>query len=244
MIHIVLCDDSPKDIERLSNIVQQYYAGEPVTIHTFVSSIEMITYLEQGGICQIAFLDIVMPGFNGIELARALRNARYKGYLIFVTSSNDFATESYEVSAFSYLLKPANTNTVFSLLDKVAKDMQHNDTATLLIKTKKSTQTLLLREILYVESSAHYLIFHTAESELTVYAGFQQYEADLISDPRFIRCHRTFIVNMDYIHSVQKQSFMMPGEVTIPISKSLAHVKQHYIRYIMEKEGANSNDIS
>ncbi len=236
MTHIVICDDSPKDIQFLTDILKKYATNASISIHSFSSGIEFVSYLENGGLCHIAFLDIIMPGFNGIELAKSLRTLDYNGYLIFMTSSNDFAAESYQVSAYSYLLKPASLDKIHLLLDNIFQDMQVRDTSSILIQSKKNTQLVPFRDIISVESNGHYLTFHLSCSDLTVYANFSQYEPSLMADSRFVRCHRTNIINMDHVISVQKQEFIMQRNLFVPISKNFSGVKQEYIRHIFKKE--------
>ena len=126
MLTIALCDDEPEQRSRIGAILQNYSAARPelaVKISTFASARELLAYLEEVDGYNIYVLDIVMPVMSGIDLGVRLRELGYRGAIIYLTVSPEYAVDSYAARAFHYLMKPVEPGMLFQVLDQALAEL-------------------------------------------------------------------------------------------------------------------------
>ena len=122
MIKIAICDDLDSCRKQLSQIIKDYaslHSELQIDCSVYDYGEELIVTANKIGGFDIYFLDIVMPGLNGIDLGSALRDGGYNGKIVFLTSSEEYAIESFKVKPFNYILKPIEKDKVVSALDEV-----------------------------------------------------------------------------------------------------------------------------
>lgn len=240
MYHILICDDDAEDSRRLSEIISAYFPEGEADILSFTRPGELYDYMKSrsipvaGGSREILFLDIIMPGMKGTELAEKLRNTGFSGSIVFLTNSNDFAAESYRVNASSYLLKPAEASQVHQVLARL--DEPDHPPGELVIKTKGGIRRILFPDLLYGEIRNHCLFLFLKSGEVPETRMKMQEAAELLlKDRRFIRCHNSFIINMDFIQNTEPKTVVMVNGARLPISKSYSGFKHHYLDYLFNK---------
>ena len=213
--------------------------GEMVnhTLRCFDDPYNALDYLENGNSVDIAVLDIMMPGISGIELARKFRELQYSGYIIFLTSSNDFAAQSYSVGAFDYLLKPAAMPAIKNLMDRLLDNYLKSDSEGLNLKVKTEIVRLKFRELEFVEVRDHNLYFHLSGAKtVKAYAQLKEYSSAILADARMIRANNSFILNIDYIKSFEDQAVFMQSGTRISVTGSFKDFKSTcYERMFGEK---------
>lgn len=184
-------------------MVEEYSSGE-----VLVADAEE-GYLEG----ELLFLDIYMDQLNGMETARKLRALSCNIPIIFLTASPDFAVESYEVQASGYLLKSFSEEKIKKLLNRILKtDMQRR----VAIKSKRQYRYPYTDDIVYVESDKHTITLHLSDqSEIVAQDKLIEIE-NRIDEKRFLHCHQSYLVNMDYIKDV-KDDFELQDGTIIPI---------------------------
>jgi two-component system response regulator LytT len=182
----------------------------------------------------LIFLDIQMPDLNGIELARVLDKGVDKPRIIFTTAYNQFALEGYKVDALDYLLKPFNYEeflraaqkalTYHELINKPAApaapsatNTEHADDNYLFLKVEYQLVRIALDDILYIEGLKDYVKVHLKNVEKAVLSltSLKALEEKLPSK-RFMRVHRSFIVSLDKVTSMTKNSLQI-GKMNIAI---------------------------
>lgn len=213
---IVVCDDV--EIERLllKEILCQYFEeiNEEVSIVEYDSGETLVADVEEGYIAMdLLFLDIYMKRLNGMETARKLRKLQCKVPIIFLTASPDYAIESYEVRASGYLLKPFSEEKLMKLLNMVLKtDMKRR----VAIKNRRQYRYPYTDDIMYIDSDKHNVILHLSDgSEIITVDKLGEIEKR-INEKRFLRCHQSYLVNMDYIKDVE-DDFVMEDGTLVPI---------------------------
>ncbi len=234
---IAICDDDKQELFQISELVDEYLsyglAEDKIEVHSFASSMKLLTQIESGKHFDIFLLDVIMPNINGIELAAEIRSRDQVAKIIFLTSSSEFAVESYSVSAFNYLLKPIQKDQLFSVLEKACNDILSGLKKFIIVKTPSSLSKVFLHELIYVEVIGRNICFHqksgvTIESISTI----SQLEAVLLIDKRFIKPHRSYIVNLDYIKNLSQDGFTTTSDLFIPVSRNVfKEVKQAYINH-------------
>lgn len=213
---IVVCDDV--EIERLllKEILCQYFEeiNEEVSIVEYDSGETLIADVEEGYVAMdLLFLDIYMKKLNGMETARKLRQIQCKVPIIFLTASPDYAIESYEVQASGYLLKSFSEEKLMKLLNRILKtDMKRR----VAIKNRRQYRYPCTDDIMYIDSDKHNVTLHLSDgSDIITVDKLGEIEKR-INEKRFLRCHQSYLVNMDYIKDVE-DDFIMEDGTLVPI---------------------------
>lgn len=208
MRKIVICDDSKLDRQLLKVVIQTYFENneEEFKIFEYELGDNLLDDIE----VELLFLDIIM---NGMKIARKLRDIQFKAPIIFLTAHADYAVESYEVYVAGYLLKPYDTNKLTLLLDEV---LQKSVQKRIAVKVKKQHRYLEINDIMYAESDKHVLNIHLKDSRVIQTTEKLSELKKTINSKRFIRCHQSYLVNMDYIKDA-KTDFIFSNDIRIPI---------------------------
>ena len=203
MIQIAACDD---DIDELSNIVQlisQYRASRNLNceLAAFPNGFELISAIEKGKKFDVYCLDIIMPGFTGIDVAKEIRAHDKNSMILFFTSSSEFALESYSVKAIDYILKPVTKEKLFSAFDEMlehVKDRENEDA--IVLKSSEGIRRILITNLAFVEVIGRNVLYHLRSGNVVECAeSFSSACSRLLKYECFIRPHRSYLVNMQYV---------------------------------------------
>ena len=160
---IAICDDDSRCLEHVLDLLHDYdeeckdHTLEPVR---FSSPEELLTTTKQGVFYDIYLLDIMMPHINGIQLGEALRATGSEGKIIYLTSSKEYALDSFRIRAFHYLIKPVEKAPFFQVLDEALHSIQIKRDKGMIIKTKEGTSRLTFDSILYAKLSKRSIVYH------------------------------------------------------------------------------------
>ncbi len=233
---VAICDDSRIDLLLSKTLVIEYFRKRKLscTVRLYENGTSLLDDLRDNTNFDIVFMDIYVGDELGIDIARQLRNNGYENLLIFSTITDEYAIESYSVRANGYILKPYNMTRLESVLDRV---LEKYDTDFMRVKVRNTYVNVPYSDIIYIESCNNRCILHTADEEYSLYMRLDDIEKSLSGDEsRFLRCHRSYIVNMDHITAVDEQFRLDNGESVLIRSKSKAQIKKHYIAYEESKK--------
>ncbi len=233
---IAICDDSRIDLLLSKTLVIEYFRKHKLscTVRLYENGTSLLDDVHGNMNFDIVFMDIYVGNELGIDIARQLRNDGYENLLIFSTITDEYAIESYSVRANGYILKPYNMTRLESVLDRV---LEKYDADFMRVKVRNTYVNVPYSDIIYIESCNNRCILHTADEEYSLYMRLDDIEKSLSGDePRFLRCHRSYIVNMDHITAVDEQFRLDNGESVLIRSKSKAQIKKHYIAYEESKK--------
>jgi len=197
-----------------------------------------LSHIKTGARVDVCFLDIVMPEMTGIELARQIRklentNGTEAREIIFVSASNDYACESFEVKAFSYLLKPPAPRKIKNILQEITDIKKAKDVAGIAISTKTMTRFLYFYEISFIEVINYKVYFNLIDgSNIAITSPLGALLPKIMEDRRFAQCHRSFVVNMNDTKIIQDNIVVMRSGQQIPISRKYAGFRNEYIEYL------------
>lgn len=167
----------------------------------------------------IVFMDISMPGMDGLATAKKMRHANPECYLFFVTDLAQYAIKGYEVDAIDYIVKPVVYDHLKSRLDKVCRLLEEKaNEPKLSIKTEEGLIALRPSSIQYVEIIDHRLYFHTDGGTHCSYGSLSEIEKNLPKSD-FVRCNHCYLVNLRYVASIDK-NFVTIGENKLAISRT------------------------
>ncbi|MCL1916586.1 MAG: LytTR family DNA-binding domain-containing protein [Desulfovibrionaceae bacterium] len=236
MMNILICDDMKSDAEKLDTLILD--SGFDVNTAIFDSGNNVLAHIRSGAKADACFLDIVMPEMSGIVLAEKLREDGFTGEIIFLTTSNEYAAESYAVDAFSYLVKPAAIDSVRGILRKLrARRRKSGPEDGLLVKSGASARLILFQDISYVEAMLHKVHFRLTNGlEEIANATFRKIVGQLLNDERFVQCHRSFVVNMNDITAISGWKIILRSGRNLPISRSYPDVKKKFAKWILRIE--------
>jgi DNA-binding LytR/AlgR family response regulator len=175
-----------------------------------------------------------MPEMSGTELADKLRESQYKGEIVFLSSSNEYATESYKVDALTYLLKPVDAQIIAALLKKLEQAKKQSDTEGLAVITRRISRFLHYHEISHIEVVQHKVFFRLNDgTELETNKSLNVLLPQILRDGRFAQCHRSYVVNLNDVAYIQNRDIVMRTGHTLPISKSFPDFKRQYNHWIL-----------
>jgi len=240
-LKIALCDDDDMELQKAKKIIEEFidqkHPNYQITLHTFMNGDDLLHHINKYEDFDLFILDIIMPNMNGIELATEIRCKNTQSKIIFLTSSPEFAVNSYKVDAFYYLLKPFSEKELNSLLCKVLDIMEQEKSASIVIKEAGKLSRVQIHAIQYIESVKHNIYFHLHSGEvLSCYGTINEFCDILMSDKRFVRCHKSFVINMNYVINISSRDFVMKDKTLIPISRqAYLEVKNSYTDYFFEK---------
>lgn len=244
MLRIAVCDDNNKELESINWLIIEYINQHPendISVVYFQSAYNLIDSIcNQNSRFDIYLLDIIMPNINGIKIGEFIRNRDDTSLIIYITSSPDFAIQSYSVQAFYYLMKPFTKKELFSILDKALKKIDAEISQVLLVKTKSGISPVKFHNLMYAESKAHCFFYHLSDGEIvksvTLRESFHTVVSPLLNDSRFIKISVSFVVNMGYVKAVNGSSFLMADDIELSISRSIyTEVKKQYIDFLLQR---------
>lgn len=234
MFRIVICDDLSEERENILLSLRTGLAAcdVPAEFVEYDSGNALLSAWENGDLdVNLIFLDIYMTGLNGVETARRLRNMGCRTDIIFLTTTPDFAIEGYEVEAAGYLLKPLEQQKLRSLLKRL---FERESPPILTLRQGNGLYSIVPSEIVYIESNRNLLTIHTIRETISYYGRLDEMASQL-PEMKFLRCHQSFLVNMDRIYAAENDFRMETGEI-IPIRvRERRAIREAYFRYITEK---------
>ncbi|WP_194191281.1 LytR/AlgR family response regulator transcription factor [Clostridium chrysemydis] len=239
MIKIAICDDDLHQLKETYDIVHNIV--NDLNIKSLISSysssyelLDIITNKEE--IFDIIFLDIIMGSLNGIELAKAIRKFDKDVKIIFTTNSKDYLLDGYEVNPSNYLLKPLSLIKVKKELLKCINDINKKKEDYIVIKSGSIISKFNIYDIIYFESKLRQIILTKANGEtFSFYDKLNEIE-EILSTKSFVRCHKSYLVNMHYIDSIDGTNIITNSNLEIPISRFyLKSTKDSFLDYFSKK---------
>ena len=242
MIKIAFCDDDMEVLHQMNELLDSYRVerNEDITYAAFQSPFELLTEIEKGIRPDILFLDVVMPGQNGMDVAKEIRQYDTNMKIIFLTSSPEFAVESYSVGAYFYQLKPIWEESFFRLMDAVLAECEKKKKNSLILRSKDGITRIDLQQLEYCEVLGRKLLFHLENGAVLESAGsLDDLAGQLMQYSNFFRPHRSFLVNMEYIQNISSRSIKMVNDAEIPIPHGkCSEIKNTYMEYAFNGEQA------
>lgn len=227
MLKCVVIDDDEQSRKILEHFIRLTHFLDCVAV--FSSGSEALPYLLQSPV-DVLYVDINMPGLSGIELIKALPQPLVT---VFTTSHTDFALTAFELDAADYLVKPIDFARFTRSAAKIAERMRGKspeaaaETDDFFIKVNNKMVRLSASDIWYVEGLSDYVLIHTEQRQYVVYTTLKSVE-DKLPDDRFVRVHRSYIVNISRIESIEDNEIIIKGK-EIPISRTY---QQEFFRKI------------
>lgn len=207
-LQIAVCEDNPADAALLESHIEK--SGIPSARRGFDDG-EAFLRSFRAGLYDLVFLDIYMGGMNGIEVAKAIRETDEYVVIAFTTTSPDHTLESYRLGALKYLEKPVTADGVRETMELALFKRKSRSFITLTMSGGKRAD-IALDSVLYFELKDHVIKIHTSAGLLTTSQSVRIDDIEKrLPSPPFMRCHRSYMVNLNYVHTVDRelQAFIM-----------------------------------
>lgn len=233
MMQIAICDDERYYRKKIKELVQQYLErrGLPYMLSLFSSGEEFLEQRENAIKYDIVFMDINMSETDGIRTAERMRAFHSETYLVFVTAFINYVLEGYKVDAVRYIMKDTLDTAVEECMDAILQKMHVSQVSFCFLEGERKLYT---DNILYVESRKHKVIFYYMESEMRTYEMYEKLDRIEIAldGYGFFRVHKSYLVNMKHLRSVNNYRAELDTgeELPIPRSKYQA-VKEAFVAY-------------
>ena len=236
----MIIDDEPLAVKLLESFVAR--TPQLQLVGSFTDSVEAIAALRQQHV-NLVFLDIQMPDLDGMELAHMLPA---ETMIIFTTAFKEYAFDSYEVSAVDFLLKPIRYNKFLAAVEKCEKRRESplqapKGLSTLFIRVDGELRQLQQDDILYVEGMKDYVMFYLQSQQrpLITHLTMKAVE-DMLPADRFMRVHRSFIVALDKIRSIDRNDCIYIGQQIIHVTEAYREAFQQYVTQRISSSSATS----
>lgn len=242
---ITVCDDSIKDLLDIEKLLIKYktrYPDKTFELEKYSDPSRLYHRITEGKLTDIYILDMLMPKRTGLDLGRQIRTAGKDSVIIYITASEDYALDAYEVRAVRYLLKPVDEGKFFEALDYALSYTKAKTEPTYMIKTKNGLLPMAYSKIEYIESAGRKLEVHLSDGKLLkslyIRTSFEEEVQALINHGGFLQVHKSYLANLDYVQQLTADSVIMSSGKQLPVSRAKAPaVKREYLLFVSEKVG-------
>lgn len=223
MVNICLCDDDKDILNYYCTIINKICVlnNRIINLEIFESGEGLLFEIEENiQKFDIIIIDIFMKKLNGIETAKMLRTYGYTGILIFLTSSDEFALEAFGVESLNYIIKDENQIKRFeSVFLKAVMQIEDKKNNKIIVYSNKQRKILDLDNIEYMESVTKKINIYYSTKKIEKINYTLNEILEQTNKYGFIRCHKSYIVNINYILSFNKMQCVLKNDIIIPIGR-------------------------
>ena len=235
MLHVAICDDDKVLLENLSREVECWAREEQVvcSVELFTTGDAFLFAWEEKKNIEVLLLDIEMPGTDGIELAKKLRQKGERLSIIFVTGNPDFALEGYDLEAVSYLVKPVKRDRLCAALNRAVRQSGGRK-AILVSIAAGEVEKVYVSDLCLLESRDHETILFMRDGRnIVCKEPLRQLEQELGGkSDAFFKPHRSYMINLGYVERMTRKDVQMEDRTVIPIARGKwEELNQAYMRY-------------
>lgn len=230
---IAICDDNFNIVDEVKNLLDEYALSKNLSldISTFDNGQAV---LESDERFNIAILDVEMPGCNGIELGKILREKNRHIVLMYITSHKKYLDEALNLNAARFFEKPIDSKRFYDGLDNALKRID-NTTIKFFLKEDNASVRINANDIIYVEIEpiGHRKTKVVTEEKTYISSNKIAFWEEHLISSLFVKTHKSYIINMEYITKYENNTLQLDGKYNIPISRNYqSSVHKAFIRYM------------
>lgn len=237
-MNIVICDDISLFISQLKAMIVPIFDKNNIkpSVYSFSTGNDLISWYDaQNQPIDFLFIDVEMPGINGVETLRKLRCKGSKCQAVFISSHRQYVFEAMDYDIENYLIKPLEQDKVTRLLKRLIEQYKHEH-AVIELKTRSKHEVVSVNDIIMVESQLRKLIYHTKRGEITIHGKISDAEKAL-RPYHFLKSHKSYLINMDHVLCHEHYTFTLTDNYTAEISHTKrAAIIAEFEQYYREKQ--------
>lgn len=235
MMRIAVCDNNSVQVERITNMICRMKLASQCD--SYIDLYKIVEAVENGADYDIIIMNINWnTEYDGIKAAEKISELDAKAKIIYMTED----TEKYVQEIFlspanlsGFLVKPVDEAMLEKNLQKVMRTREKPVNRRLEIKYKNEVASVLYEDISYLESMGHLVVIHAEGGDYYSYDRLEKMKENL--PEQFVHCHKSYVVNMDYIRRIDKRKIILMNEKEIPISKArYAQTRNRFLEYSEE----------
>ena len=223
MISAAVCDDDLEFGLRMKEWIDGYGGKrhQPIVTEVYTSAEELVREMRSGSAPDVIFLDIELPGMNGVELGLKLRETGSGALLVYVSGYDRYLKELFEAEPFRFLSKPFSQEELTGVLDAAVSRIERGKREIFRFQSGRTIISLHCRDILYLESRLRKIIVHCAEGTYSYYGKLDDEEKRMAAQSsRFIRIHKAFLVNIDQVEAFEHDRVALRDKTILNVSEA------------------------
>lgn len=231
-LRVAVVDDLKEDSQIIAEYLTHFQEEKGVHISTDVYNASFDFLEKYHGEYDVIFLDIEMPGSNGLEVAREIRAKDNAVGIVFVTGMAQYALEGYEVNAIDFIVKPVSYYNFSVKLEKAFRFCQNRNSKDILVSSREGIHRFAAGDIRYIEKNRDDMVFHTIHGEYRMRGSIKTLKEKLDGLP-FSECTAGCLVNLNSVVHIGKDVIGLEDGTELPLSRRLKKkFSEEYIRYI------------
>lgn len=228
---VAVLDDTREDAQRLLDYINQFQEQQKCLIQTDVYYASMDFLEEYHSQYDVIFLDIEMPGDDGLEVAHEIRKKDTAVGIIFVTNIAQYAIHGYEVNAIDFIVKPVGYYLFAEKLEKAMRFARRRDKHDLVVNDEEGIYRIPIDEVYYIKKERNDLIYFTSQGELRE-RGTIRMMKEKLAGLAFEECNSGCLVNLSQVRYIGKETIMV-RDFSVPLSRRMKkQFTQSYIDYL------------
>ena len=235
MVKLAFCDDDMSVLRDIQAFLDRYREekNRDIRYTAFCSSLDLLEEIERGMRFDVLLLDVLMPGQNGMEAAAEIRGYDENVKIVFLTSSAEFAVQSYQVDAYFYQLKPLRWESFSRVMDSVLEACQRERENRIVLRCRAGITSIDLGRLEFCEVIHRTLMLHMSSGKVLESSGSMDDLENLLAPYGcFLRVHRSFIVNLEYVRSLSYRAVTLVSLTEIPIPRGkYGEIKEAFLAY-------------
>lgn len=228
---VLICDDDRFFVDQISHYLEKYSieCSRNLMLKSFYKAGELLNFMQDESV-DILLLDLLFKDekINGIDVARQVRKNNHKVKIVFLTTEEKYALQGYAVEASGYFVKPIGYEELKNKLEKLFHELENS--AGFAEKTDKGYVVLDFSEVMYIETEKRKTNIHTISGSYISTKTMREQE-EIFCEKRFMRCHSSYIVNFQYVKSIQGLDILIKNGDRIALSK---YKKKKFMDLFME----------
>lgn len=217
MMKFAICDDEPFMLDDIAARLGKYMEKKSLLyqINCFANGRAL---LQSNKTFDVLFLDIQMEAPDGLETARLLREQGYHGLLIYITILRERVFDSFAVQAFDYLVKPVEDSRFQNTMERALRFLEQQASKNIIVQKGNNFQIVPFSSIIYCEVLDRKIYLYQQNGEMIDYYD-KLADVEKRLDSRFFKCHRSYLVNLDYVYGCRAGRVVLLSGSEIPVSR-------------------------
>lgn len=230
MVRFKICDTDTKFLEQLAHMLHEIYT--PCTVeYMYGPDVLEVSLRSSNGDADVLLTEIDLRSRKSFEIIRRWQKDIDSTQIIYMTSHMEYCTAVYDTRHSGFLVKPIHAGELKHAVDRALNELRRQKNRGLQVRQGRNVHIISFSDLCRVESHGRLLRLVTEREQLEIYGKLENLLEQM--DRRFLRCHQSHLVNMDYISRYTGDSFLMKGGTSIPISQSKRReARERFLEYL------------